>query len=80
MVKEVIKVQKPIAQSKEATNQPMWLIYDINRSRMQRLPESVVPKHVKEKMRDVNKAFFLGTYSSIVGWAISETVVVDPGW
>lgn len=77
MSQEVVKVRKPIRGSK---NEPKWLITDINRSRLAMVPEAVIPRHVKERMKNVDQAFFMASYSVITGWSISDTVVADPGW
>lgn len=75
---EVIRVSKPIKGSKGT---PKWTVTDVNNSRYHRVAEANIPHHVKERMRDVQKAHFLGTYiSTTTGWSISSTIVADPGW
>lgn len=73
---ETVKVQRPIS-----TNDPAapWLIYDRARKHAVSVPAKVIPAHVVKAMGDDYKAFFVGAWSSIVGWGLSERVK-DPGW
>ncbi len=68
---EIVKVQRPILTTDP--NAP-WLIYDEARKHVTEVPEAVIPAYVKKAMGDDFKAYFVGAWSSIVGWGLSERV------
>ena len=68
---EIVKVQRPIV-----SNDPddPWLIYDKARKHECEVPDAAIPKHVRKAMGSDFKAYFKGTWSSIVGWGLSVRV------
>lgn len=67
----IVKVQRPIH-----TNEPekFWLMYDKYRVNVTKVPDAVVPNYVKKAMGIDHKAYFIGAWSSVVGWGLSERV------
>ena len=74
---EIVKVQRPIM-----TNDPSapWLIYDAARKHVTEVPEMAIPQHIRAAMGDDYKAYFVGAWSSIVGWGLSTRVSDDQGF
>ncbi len=74
---EIVKVQRPVF-----TTDPMspWLMYDREKKHMVEVPGAVIPAHVKEAMGDDPKAYFVGAWSSVVGWGLSERVSDQQEW
>ncbi len=68
---EVVKVQRPIMTSSPETP---WLIYDKDRKHVTEVPDMIIPAHVKEAMGQDFKAYFIGAWSSVVGWGLSKRV------
>lgn len=73
---ETVKVQRPIV-----SNDPRnpWLIYNKERSHVTEVPDAAIPTYVKAAMRGDMKAYFIGAWSSIVGWGLSKRVK-DEDW
>lgn len=71
---EIVKVQRPIV--------PIgadWLIYDKKRKHVTQVPEAIIPRYVKDAMGDDLKGYFVGAWSSVVGWGLSSRVS-DQTW
>jgi hypothetical protein len=73
---EIVKVQRPLMTNGD---EPMWLIYDRERKHVEQVPEGAIPAYVKEAMGDDFKVYFVGAWSSIVGWGLSKRVG-DQDW
>ena len=73
---EIVKVQRPLATNDAALP---WLIYDRNRRHVAEVPQSIIPAHVRKAMGKSAKAYFVGAWSSIVGWGLSMRVA-DQDW
>jgi hypothetical protein len=73
---EIVKVQRPVVSS---DSHSPWLIYDKSRKHVESKPDLVIPKHVRDAMKNDFKAYFRGAWSSIVGWGLGERVP-DQGW
>lgn len=54
-----------------------WLLYSRGHKNVQELPDALMPEYVKEAMGSDNKGYFVGAWSSIVGWGLSERVSDD---
>jgi hypothetical protein len=74
---QIVKVQRPIM-----TNDPdqPWLMYDRERKHVTEVPDAIVPAYVKTAMREDYKAYFVGAWSSIVGWGLTERVSDNQGF
>ncbi len=72
----IVKVQRPIV-----TNDPdaPWLMYDEKREHMTQVPDRLIPTYVRDAVGKDLKAYFVGAWSSIVGWGLSERVE-DQDW
>ena len=73
---EIVKVQRPVMSTEE---HPPWLMYDEGRKHVTEVDPRMVPQYVKDAMGDDFKAYFVGAWSSIVGWGLSERVA-DQDW
>lgn len=71
---EIIKVQRPL----NDPNGP-WLIHDKNRKHPEVRRPELVTRYLQERMGTDQKAFFMGAWSSVVGWAINDRVE-DQDW
>lgn len=74
---EIVKVQRPMMTSDQSLP---WLIYDADRKHVTQVPGIAIPHHVRDAMGDDFKAYFVGAWSSIVGWGLSERVSDDQGF
>lgn len=74
---EIVKVQRPIMTSDPDAP---WLIYDAERLHVTEVPSAVIPAYVKTAMGDDFKAYFVGAWSSIVGWGLSDRVSDEQGF
>ena len=74
---EIVKVQRPMMTSDQSLP---WLIYDADRNHVTQVPEIAIPHHVRDAMGDDLKAYFIGAWSSIVGWGLSKRVSDDQGF
>lgn len=68
---EIVKVQRP-----STTNDPAapWLIYDKAERHIESRPGNLVRQAIKDAMGDDYKAYFVGAWSSVVGWGLSKRV------
>lgn len=73
---EIVKAQGPMMSNGE---HPPWLMYDEARKHVTKVDHRVVPQYVKDAMGDDFEAYFVGAWSSIVGWGVSERVA-DQEW
>jgi hypothetical protein len=71
---ETVKVQRPLF----PPDGP-WLIYGRNHKHSREVPHFLIPDYVKKAMGDDKKAYFVGAWSSIVGWGLSSRVK-DEDW
>lgn len=71
---EIVKVRRPLNDQ----NGP-WLIYDRAERHMVQVPAAVIPQHVKRAIGTDLKGYFVGAWSSVVGWGLSERVE-DQSW
>lgn len=74
---EIVKVQRPIMTTAPAAP---WLIYDAGRKHVTEVPDMAIPANVKDAMGDDFKGYFIGAWSSIVGWGLSERVSDEQGF
>ena len=74
---EIVKVQRPFMTSDPDAP---WLIYDAKRKHVTHVPEMIIPKEVKDAMGDDFKAYFIGAWSSVVGWGLSKRVPDEHGF
>ena len=65
----IVKVERP----PENEDAP-WLMYDKDREHLVEVDCMVIPQHVKDAMGNDLEAYFVGAWSSIVGWGLSERV------
>lgn len=66
---ETVKVQRPIF----PPDGP-WLMYDRDRKHVVEVDARAIPQYVRDQMGKDHKAYFVGAWSSIVGWGLSERV------
>jgi serine protease inhibitor len=66
---EIVKCQSPIA----TNGMNEWLIYDKARKHQTLVPESIIPRRIKDAMMMANKAYFKGTWSQ-GGWVLGGRV------
>lgn len=69
---EIVKVQRPVF----PPDAP-WLIYDRDRKHMREVDSRAIPQYVRDQMGDDMKAYFVGAWSGVVGWGLSNRVSDD---